>query len=62
MLCRDVLALLSKYLKDSMTVSEAMTSTWSGYVMYASNTMSISTAVLEEYIYMHGAVDELINK
>ena len=45
-----------------MTVSEAMTSTWSGYVMYASNTMSISTVVLEKYMYMHGAVDELINK
>jgi len=62
MLCRDILVLLSKCFKDGVIVSKAVALTWSEYVMYAPNTMSVSTAVLEEYICMHGAVDELINR
>ena len=44
-----------------MTVSEVVALTRSGYVSYALNTLPVSTAVLEEYMYMYSAVDELIN-
>jgi hypothetical protein len=62
MLCRDVLALLSKCLKGGISISEVVVLTKSGYVSYAPGTLPINTSVLEEYLCMREAVDELINK
>ena len=44
-----------------MTVSEVVALTRSGYVSYALNILPVSTTVLEEYMCMYSAVDELIN-